>query len=262
MATHTHKGFTIIEVVLFVTISGAMMVMLATGWTSMLNTQRYRDSVSTLQSFIQQQYNLVYNVQNARQDNALDCRESASGPNVTAPGAGVGSFRGTDECVFLGRYVYIRDGQNIQSSIVLGSEPTGELDPSLSESQVIAAYQPTIVADVEGTNASESELFIPWGATVFDQTSVTKSPRKIGIAILRSPQTGIAHTYIKDTTTPASSTDLTSLLSDPEVIKEAEHTICLDAGVPLAGGKMAVVFRKNAASQSSIESKEDSACDA
>jgi len=262
MATHTHKGFTIIEVVLFITISGAMMALLAAGWTSMLNTQRYRDSVSTLQSFIQQQYNLVYNVQNGREGKVLDCRDSASGPEVTTPGAGTGSFRGTDTCVFLGRYVYIEDGQNVQSSIVLGSEPTTELDPNLNEAQVLAAYKPRIVANIEGTNTSEAELFIPWSATVFDQSSVTKSARKIGIAILRSPQTGIAHTYIKDTTTPPASTNIAALLNDAEVVKESEQKLCLDPGVPLAGGKMAVIFRENAASQSSIESKLDSACDA
>jgi type II secretory pathway pseudopilin PulG len=263
MSAQSRNGFTIIETVLFVSISGALMVLLATGWTTMLNTQRYRDSVNTLQSFIQQQYDLVYNVQNGRVGKDLKCDSSGvNGPRVTAQ-EGAGSYRGTESCVFLGRYVWIENGQNLRSYLVLGSEPNTELASSLTEAQAIAAYKPQLVTDVEGINASESELFVPWSAVVFNEASgQAKTPRNVGIAILRSPRTGIAHTYIRDITTPPSAVNLkTSFLDLPLITDEPEELLCIDAGVPLAGGDMAIIFRENAAAQSAIESKSEAACD-
>ncbi|MEP6710564.1 MAG: prepilin-type N-terminal cleavage/methylation domain-containing protein, partial [Candidatus Saccharibacteria bacterium] len=57
MDTQRHPGFTIIEVMLFLAISGALAVGILIGSNVAITSQRYRDSLNSLQSLLQQQYN-------------------------------------------------------------------------------------------------------------------------------------------------------------------------------------------------------------
>ena len=47
------KGFTIIEVMLFLAVTGALAVAILVGSGVAIGQQRYKDSVNSLQSFIQ-----------------------------------------------------------------------------------------------------------------------------------------------------------------------------------------------------------------
>ena len=253
MATMRTRGFTIIEVVLFVTISGTLAVLLATGWTGMLNTQRYRDSVNTFQSYIQQQYNLVYNVENAREGNDKKCvKNGISGaPQVQSV---AGDYRGKADCVLLGRYIFIDGGKTATSYPIMGVEPDSPT-ASTTEAAVIGDYNPRVVTSgLADLNISESSMTLPWDATIVDPG--TTDSRTIGIAIIRSPQTGIAHTYTKAETV-LSENPFGTLVNDAN---ENEQRLCIDPGAILAGGNRAVVFRASASSQSSIESEQDSTC--
>ena len=58
------KGFTIIEVILFVAISGLLTSMLMVGVSMSINRQQYRDSVQSYAGFLRNEYSKVVNVEN------------------------------------------------------------------------------------------------------------------------------------------------------------------------------------------------------
>ena len=236
-----HKqGFTIIEVLLFLGITGLLAVTLLAGWTNMINTQRYRDSVKTVQTFIQQQYGQVYNVQNGR-DASLNCTPGAESPKVTDnPSKPVGQT----ECIVMGRYIHITDGTKIQVYSIIGID--GEPSSLTSDSQIIRDRKP-IRLD-QSLNTDDSKLNIPWQASVVDGT--TPNTLNAVIAIIRSPQTGTVHTYSYKT----ANSNLMPLLDNNLVNTANENGInlCLDAGVPLSGGRMGVAIQPGASGQSSV----------
>lgn len=245
MGTQHKQGFTVIEVVLFLAITGLLAVTLLTGWTTMINTQRYRDSVKTVQSFIQQQYGLVYNVQNAR-DADLDCAiGGADGPTVDN---GTSQPVGQTECIVMGRYIHITNGTKIQVYSIVGEDGvSGATDPD----NVIIKDRRPIRLD-QSLNTDDSALNIPWEATVVD--GATTNTMNVVIAIIRSPQTGTVHTYSLRTANPTSMPTVDSLIL---AANENGINLCLDAGVPLSGGRMGVGVQSHASSQSSITTISD-----
>lgn len=88
------NGFTIIEVVLFLAVSGLLTAMLLASVGASIQRQQYRDAVQSFASFIRSEYAKVVNVENDR-----------SSARCPVRGANKESLRGQDECVIVGRYV-------------------------------------------------------------------------------------------------------------------------------------------------------------
>ncbi len=96
----SQPGFTIIEVVLFLAISGLLAVGLMVGTGAAIQRQQYRDSVQSYANFLRNQYAQVISVGNY--DSAdRKCPLEPSGSE--AP-------RGRSNCVVVGRYVAAIDG--------------------------------------------------------------------------------------------------------------------------------------------------------
>lgn len=90
------KGFTIIEVILFVAISGLLTSMLMVGVSMSINRQQYRDSVQSYAGFLRSEYSKVVNVENDRSRSVCPI-DGADGRLET--------LRGQSECVIVGRYI-------------------------------------------------------------------------------------------------------------------------------------------------------------
>lgn len=234
------QGFTIIEVVLFVAITGLLAAALLSGWTTMINSQRYKDSTRTLQSFLQQQYNLVYNVENGRVQN-LSCTLQGT-KLVISDSIATNIPRGQSPCVVMGRYVQIKDGTKLTISSIVGY--LNGTDNTNSDVDSIRLYHPQVVDYDLGL--SDNSLDVPWQAAVVGASDST--PKDYGIAIIRSPKTGIVHTYTKDTT--AQSLTLDDII-DPQNEKAAVN-LCLDPGVPFASGRLGVTIDPYASAQSAV----------
>ena len=93
---HKH-GFTIIEVVLFLAISGGLAVMLLAGTSAAIQRQQYRDSVESFANFLSTQYSRVISVENDREDTTCPLL-----PTETTK-------RGQSSCVIVGRYIVTTD---------------------------------------------------------------------------------------------------------------------------------------------------------
>ncbi len=247
MGTQHRQGFTIIEVLLFLSITGLLAVTLLGGWTTMINTQRYRDSIKTVQAFIQQQYGLVYNVQNSR-DSTLGCTIGIDGPEVDST---LPDNPGQTGCIVMGRYVHITGGSNVSVYSIIGED--GESGGSLSDNAIIVARKPKILD--QSLTITDSELNVPWQARVVNPGTTTT--RNVGIAIIRSPQTGSVHTYSR----VLANTNKPPLFGTGGLVAAANENVttnlCLDAGTPLSGGRMGVVIRPYASSQSFIQTIAD-----
>src|ERR1035437_3824051 len=115
MGTNYKLGFTILETMLFLAITGLMVVAILVSTGSTINIQRYRDSVTSLKSYLQGQYSDVNNVRNEQRAINLSCDSNA----VTSETGGVKNSRGQADCIILGRLIKI-DDKDISSSTVLG----------------------------------------------------------------------------------------------------------------------------------------------
>lgn len=88
------KGFTIIEVMLFLAISGGLAVLLFAGTSMAIQRQQYRDAVQSYATFMGGQYAKAVSVENNRED----------GEDCNVPGV-ASAPRGQSECVVVGRYI-------------------------------------------------------------------------------------------------------------------------------------------------------------
>ena len=103
MSAQSQTGFTIVETMLFLAVAGLLTMGILVGSGAAINQQRYRDSVNSLKSFVQDQYSDVTNVVNSR-DNQWSCGSNA---DVVEAGDAEAQARGTSNCVLLGRYITV-----------------------------------------------------------------------------------------------------------------------------------------------------------
>jgi type II secretory pathway pseudopilin PulG len=242
MGMQKQSGFTVVEVMLYLGITALLAVSLLGGWTAMIDTQRYHDSVKTTQAFLQKQYNLVYDVDNGR-DPSLDCTNGVVGNSSGQP-------VGQSDCVLMGRYVYLdQTGQNFKVFSVIGTEaPVADGTADLT---AIKAYNP--IRSTFSLGVEDNELLIPWQATVVDPHSDV--PRGYVIAIIRAPLTGTVHSFVESVGSPNFYPDFsvigTGLL---QASREASDTkLCLNPGANFVGGRLGVVLKAHAESQSFVQ---------
>lgn len=200
MATTNQRGFTIIEVLLFLSISGLMFVALMAGVSTNINQQRYRDSVTSLGGLFQQQYAEVSNTRNGRDDN-WRCDASIVEQDLSN-----GEARGASDCVLLGRYIRAVDnGTRVEIGSVVGTEPaTGTV--LQSDSIALAAYQPKLSTFEQTTRELE------WGAVLRDADDRAAN---FTILILRSPLSGLVRTFANASSAPNPLADM--------ITEEAAH---------------------------------------
>lgn len=239
MNTQNKSGFTIIEVMLFLALSGMLAVLLLGGWGIMINTQRYKDSTRTLQTFLQQQYNLVYNTENGR-TNDLNC-DQTNGVRQN----GTGQARGQTDCILMGRYVRI-SGMDVTVSAVVGNNLTDQSE-SNDEASILASDPHIVTQDL---GLSDTRLVIPWQSRVVGKNG-SSDAANYAMAVLRSPLTGAVHTYVtplpNDTANPPLDSTFLNSSNESEAVQ-----LCVDPGAPMSGGRRAVVIGANASSQSFI----------
>jgi len=221
-------GFTIIEVMLFLAISGMLFAGIILGTGSSINVQRYRDSVVSLQSILQQQFSDVTNVVN---DNAsVDC------------GANTDLNRGQTDCIILGKYITY-DSTNSPSTLniqtVIGSNPTGPVTDDIS---AFSQYTLTLKAS--------SMYDLEWGTSIKDKNN---NPMKFSILMLRSPLSGIVRTFID---IGPIQPNPKSLLTTPALGAQAE--LCVDPNGLTTNKQIEVLINAGASNSAAIETIGDS----
>lgn len=212
MTTQSERGFTIIEVVLFLAITGALLAGLMIGVNAGITQQRYLDSVRSYKGFLQEQYSEVLNTRNSR-DNEWRCDGSGaaqdSSSNVTP---------GTSDCVILGRKIQITDnGRSLRVANVTG-RITAAAAAAGERSEDLTVYQPKVLPQ----SSPESEKWdVDWGSRLrLDATTDFSVGDEPVILILRSPGSGVLRVF----TSPAEA-DLVTMVK-PENTAAYTTVLC------------------------------------
>ncbi len=242
-------GFTIIETMLFLSITGILVVALLAGSGASINQQRYKDSVTTFQSTLQRQYSDVTSVSNDR---------STSDACTALSGDSTATLLGQSDCVVIGKYVTVVDTQ-ISISTVIGLPPAANID-SLNDVAQLKAYKLAVVSDSTETSDLEWGAGIAWPSSGSGSKSSTH-PRSISVLILRSPTSGLNYTFTADDT----STGLGDMIVASNTVPgQEQRRLCIDSNGLFDGG-LAVVINQAATNANDIQVRsndmgDDSTC--
>ncbi len=215
------RGFTIIEVSLFLAISGFLIIGLLVGTSASISRQRYNDSVQDFAEFLRRTYSSVINVENPRSgvaENKGICSAQGLFKNPANPGetseedeSNSDAHPGRTDCAIYGKLITFHEGGRpvIYTYDIIGQTYDFDIDKSASWSTVDALKQ--VKADVlapviDNSNnctsikpfSTSADYKLQWGARV--ETSTSSDAFKGAIIIARSPITGIVHTLVSDDT--------------------------------------------------------------
>ncbi len=251
MARFNTSGFTVIEVTLFLAVSGLLGIGVLASASAALNNQRYQDSVRTLYTQMQAEYSNALNIQNDRSGSQLRCNLNGSVVDTSVSG-GVAQSRGTSDCTIAGRLVEVsgNPSRTVTTQPVFATVdpmrdavlPTSDED-ALRRSRLVLA--PTTAS---GTTA-RGQYDLEW------QTSIVApngSPLQFRLLIVRSPYSGMMRTYVQQGTTlvpqVANSTTLYSMIGG-----QSEVTACVNPEGLFTGQELGVRILRNASGASSVK---------
>jgi len=231
------RGFTIIEVMLFLAVTGILGVAILVGSGVAIGQQRYRDSVNSLQEFIQSQYSSVTNVVNDR-DSAWTCDTTSI---VSSDTVGTGQPRGTSDCVLLGRFITIDStGTKLSSANVVGYVDPNAPNASSDILELQTNYKLSISPISQGTDV------VSWGAQVVKPK--TMIPMPISMLILRSPLSGAVISF----TANGVQTDLNNMITAANMSQVTNLCVNANAGT-FEGTRLAVQIGAYATNQGAIQ---------
>ncbi len=247
MGIKRQDGFTIIEVMLFLGVTGLLAIGILVGSGIAIGQQRYRDSVNSLKSLIQEQYSQTANVVNSR-DGQWTCSAAAG---VTEETAGGGQPRGTSDCVLLGRFLTINElGTKITISNIAGHRDSGALVANNDIDELLTNYQLGV------SPIDQEEVEVSWGAQVVKQKTTTPMP--MSILVIRSPLSGAVMTF----STEGVKTNIKEVIAATNLNQTRNLCVNADAGT-FMGKRMEVRITPYASSQGAIQipPESESVCD-
>ncbi|OYX39814.1 hypothetical protein B7Z00_00105 [Candidatus Saccharibacteria bacterium 32-50-10] len=219
-------GFTIIEVMLFVAISGLMVVGLMIGTGTAIQRQEYRDAVQSYANFLRDQYSGVISVENDRPaDQACPLIGGGGGAGVVA--------RGQSRCVIIGRYITI-------------DNDTGE---RYVVRPVFAAEQSSGWSYALGQVDAEYETL--WGVRT-RLAGQADDMARLGLLIYRDPSTGLLRVRASPAT--YGSDQIGVLVSGAAGVASdaASHELCVDPYGLMAGSAQSVFVASRSGSADAI----------
>ncbi len=226
-------GFTIIEVMLFLAVSGALAVGVLATATAGINNQRYTDAVNSFKALVQDEFINTTRVVNTRQDSVV-CGDAESRPV------------GATECVIMGRLLSVDSEGNITQSNLIGTPPND--DPVLGSSDIedIKKYSPHIDSTQQTTDTMK------WGTTI--QRRAAKQP--VSVVVFRAPVSGNILAFVK-TGVITSDRELNEgfINSTSEFKNDTPKYICIDPSGWTIAQTQVIVIPAYAASPSVIEQR-------
>lgn len=240
MATNTNSGFTIIETLLFLAVSAALVTSVMIGFGATITQQRYHDSVDSLKSYIQEQYGLVANTVNSR-SGTESCRLASTSIVLNNDDPSNPQPVGMSECLMLGRYM----SSNASGTVITVSDVIAHpvANPSSVTSDILDLRNNYILTRATNDRVSYS---LAWGARIVQPTSIT-NPQPFSAMIVRSPRSGSLLTFTADT-----------VMSPAGIVTTARNSntlnLCVDGDRGIAGGSLrAVRISGYATSQGAVQ---------
>lgn len=234
MKGHSSRGFTVIEVVLFLGITGLLAMMTFIGTGSSINVQRYRDSVMSLKSFLQQQYSDVANIENYHGSSDSACS------GITA------ASRGQSDCVILGRYIANNGLNGLVVKNVVG------IDNSIDASNIKDSLH-NFNTSLSSVSSSDGDYKLTWGAEL-NKVSGPNFTTNFAVLIIRSPLSGAITTFISQENPSPSSNTLNPLeIVDISGSLTTPLKLCINSNGLFSGKKMMVYIAANSSSGNGVQ---------
>lgn len=184
------RGFTVIEVTLFLSITGLMMLGIFVGISGAISRQIYESEVISLIDFIQGEYGMVDNVRNNR-PTSTSCSAAAEGSGLTYGGSS--TVVGSSDCTLVGRLIISGDSatQFVSRPVYSTIDTTG-LPTDVSERQYLKSMrlriQPTSQGVDQAVHLTRGEVY----------TNGDTDKKHFSILIVKLPTSGMTRTYVID----------------------------------------------------------------
>ncbi len=216
MTAASDKGFTIIEVVLFLAITGILFAALMAGVGTNIARQNYVEGVRSFKALLQDQF---AEAMNARQEDGNPAACDAATGRVETGGAARAERRGSSGCVILGRIVEVtNNGAAVRVASVTGLD-TALASAGLGDIAALNAAEPAI-ADINGQT-----IDLDGGITLRAPVSGGASRYSTAaVLFVRSPVSGSMRTFVADSVPTA----LKDMITQGN---QRELTNCFDGAV-------------------------------
>ena len=186
---HTH-GFTIIETMLVLAITGLLVGGIFVGVGTQIGVQRYRDAVETFKTVVQNQFNDLASIQNDRTD-TWECSDQG----VTSQTGS--TVRGQSDCVLVGKILTVEGGA-IQTAAIVARQ-SAVFDPDLNDVESLREnYFLNVSSDTVSNSVLEWGTQIAWPVSGDGSESPT-TPRSFTLLVLRSPDSGQVYSFSANT---------------------------------------------------------------
>ena len=206
MVRHNEKrGFTIIEVMLVLALTGLLFIGLVAGFGGSLSRQRYKDTTQDLASQLRRLYSLVADTQVQIRDNSSACYglKDAGGSII---GGRANANRGRSECVVYGVAASIYKDK-IEITQILGKDIktiSSAIDTtSMTDLDLLMAADANNLVAMSGKTGANCRIqlagdmenyTLKWGASL--RKPGKDVDIKATILIFRSPRNGGIRTYV------------------------------------------------------------------
>lgn len=201
------QGFTIVEVMLFLAITGLMIAGAMAAVSGTINRQRYTEAVNSFHDYLQGQYSLVSSVRNNRPDTA-----ACGAGGVTLGGTIDG--RGTSNCTIAGRYIRTdgAGGRTIKSSPVyaradVASPDIQAPDPSWTVAQRIGALRLVVAPDE--LHEDQDTYRMAWDTNIYTDPDNIHGSGEFALLMIRMPTDSLTYTFTRLGPAP---TDLSTMI--------------------------------------------------
>lgn len=233
-----HKGFTIIEVMLFLAVSGALAAGVLGSSSVAINNQRYVDATNSFKSLIQGEM-----IASARVVNDVSEKTNCLWDQVYNGSSKIQAI-GTSDCIIMGRALGVKNGQEITSANIIGKS-TSTSDVYVNDIEAINAFRPII----DATNQKNAEL--NWGTYI-------KNNESFIVYIFRSPQSGNSVIRTQRSITPSLfESRMASGYKIPPMntLDAGTQNICVDASGLTVAQQQTVIINANTSGPAGIEQR-------
>ncbi len=242
------KGFTIIEVILFLALTGLIMSVMLVGIANGLNQERYRDASTSLLSYLRGQYSDVVNVINSR---------SSTEPCITGDPADAG--RGTSDCFIVGKLL-----TTVTTNDALGNPVVSSINssPVFATTEItpddIAVLAPPSDIDIlkasDLIKGSASEMYtMEWGTGLIRPSTEPAGVTTFTLLIVRMPTSGVVHTYVTTSADRSPAQVLNSTTAPAEPVADLKMCIEPTGLIKFAQNYTGVQITANAANSGAVK---------
>lgn len=244
-------GFTIIEVMLFLAVSGVLAAGILATVGGTIGAQRYRDAVDSFADFVQGQYDKTVNVQNDT-ENHNECGLNADKDRIVVSDSSTVLAGTSRVCMIVGRFISSVDGVNFTARpLYIATENEDQMNKALlsqgdydflqraADRSALSATKSALLT-TSNTGHSVDNYALGWDTRIDE----SKTDRIISIAIVRSPVSGVIHTYSSNKTSVSDTITAGGL---------NQARLCVDPSGWLTGARLGVRIDRDAALESSVQ---------